>query len=83
MVGWRDSRESVRLPDVVLTGDEFLHLLAIQGETLPGAPTAHPVSRMPRGFPSPECSCCRSIMDKSEGYRDCLDTEYGVRAEGS
>lgn len=67
--GWRDERESITLPDVRLTGDEFLHMLAIQGEVLPGNPTAHTASRVPLGFPSPDCSNCRAIMGKSDRFR--------------
>lgn len=62
-----------RIPDVVLTGDEFLHMLALQGEVLPGSPTAHTLPRSPLGFPSPDCSCCRSIMAKSSAYQDELE----------
>jgi hypothetical protein len=76
--GWRDTREPIRLPDVTLTGDEFLHLCALYGETLPGNPTAHAMTRVPLGFPSPDCSCCCSIVDKSGRFmRKC--EEIGVQ----
>lgn len=69
VAGWRDPGERV-IPDVTLTGDEFLHLCALYGEVLPGNPTAHARSRVPLGFPSPDCSCCQSIMEKSGLFLD-------------
>jgi hypothetical protein len=64
--GYRDPRESVVLPDVTLTGDEFLHIHALFGELIPGSPRAHYLSRVPRGYPSPDCPNCSSIMAKGQ-----------------
>jgi hypothetical protein len=70
--GWRDPQEP-ELPDPpALTGDEWIHVLAIFGETL-GPPFAHSFNRMPIGHPSPDCSCCASIMEKSGRYIEDLD----------
>ena len=66
--GWRDPSEGITLPDVTLTGDEFLHMLAIQGETLLGNPRAHFHSRAVLGFPSPDCACCCSVMEKAKRF---------------
>jgi hypothetical protein len=72
--GWRDPR-SPAIPDVALTGDEFIHMLAIFAEVLPGSMTAHPLNRMPLGHPSPDCSCCQSIMHRSRSFVEYLERE--------
>ncbi len=65
-VGYRDPNETIRIPDVELTGDEFLHMLAVVGETLPGTPPCHHGPDVNRGFWKPGCPACESIMAKSE-----------------
>ena len=60
-------------PDVTLTGDEFVHIGALQGETIPGSPPAHGWSRVPRGMRSPDCEICRSINDRFEEFLAYID----------
>lgn len=78
-VGYRDPRETISIPDVVLTGDEFLHVMAIVGETLPGEPPCHAGPDVSRGFWKPGCAACKSIMLKAERLmEEC--TRLGYRA---
>jgi len=74
VTGYRDPNEK-RLPDVTMTGDEYLHLLAIQGETIAGEPAVHFASGVPLGMRSPGCRCCQAIQDRAVAFLDRLDRE--------
>lgn len=65
MSGYSDPRETVAIPDVTLTGDEFLHMLAVVGELIPGAEPCHSGPDIGRGFWKPGCPACVSIMTKA------------------
>ena len=71
--GYRDPLEPIMLPDVELTGDEFLHIHALFGEHVAGNPRVHLASRAPRGYPSPDCECCQSIMAKGEAFLEVCE----------
>lgn len=66
--GYRDPAQTVAIPDVTLTGDEFLHMLAVVAETLPGEPPTHYGPDVMRGFWKPGCRACESIMAKAGAY---------------
>lgn len=72
--GYRDP-DGVDLPDVDLTADEFLHVMAIAQETIPGGEPAHYTlvsAGIPyiRGFWKPGCPICESIVAKGEKLLD-------------
>lgn len=77
--GYRDPRETIEIPDVTLTGDEFLHMLAVVGETLPGAPPCHNGPDSNRGFWKPGCPACEAIVTKAEALtRECERRGYAL-----
>lgn len=67
--GYRDPH-GVDLPDVHLTADEFLHIMAVAQETIPGGEPAHLLvdggTPYIRGFWKPGCPICESIVKKGE-----------------